>query len=76
MIRVCRTTYIPDIKRLGSDVAEGSVSRRVYVTEPAAASAFVEMKTRPSFVATHIVPVLLGARSIAATKPPARVVPR
>ena len=56
-------------------MAEGSVSSRVYVTEPAAASAFVEINTRPVVVATHIVPVSLAVRAIAATKPPARVVP-
>jgi hypothetical protein len=33
------------------------------------------MKTRPVFVAAHSVPVSLGARSTAATKPPIRVVP-
>ncbi len=53
-----------------------AVSIRVNVTEPAAASAFCETKTRPVVVATHIVPVSLGARSMAATFPPERVVPR
>ncbi len=33
------------------------------------------MNTRPVVVAAHIVPVLLAVRAIAATKPPARVVP-
>ena len=55
---------MPLTKRLGSAVADGSVSSRVYVTEPAAASAFFEMKTRPVFVAAHIVPVSLAVRSI------------
>src|SRR6266542_2951666 len=64
---------MPDTNRFGSAVADGSVSSRVYVTDPAAASAFFEMKTRPVVVAAHRVPVSLGARSIAATKPVARV---
>src|SRR5919204_2930737 len=60
-------------KRFGSAVADGSVSSGGYVTEPAAAFAFFEMKTRPVFVATHSVPVSLGVRSTAATRPPARL---
>src|SRR6266511_1755035 len=67
---------MPDTNLPGSAVADASVSSRVYVTEPAAAFAFFEMKTRPVVVATHIVPVSLAARSIAATNPPTRVVPR
>ena len=47
----------------------------MYVTLAAAASAFFEMKTRPVVVAAHIVPVSLP-RSIAATLPPERLVPR
>src|SRR5690242_9466922 len=50
-----------------------SVSIRVNVTALAAASEFSDTKTRPVPVATHSVPVLLGARVMAATSPPARV---
>ena len=64
---------MPLTKRPGLFVA--SESSRVYVTLPAAASAFFEMKTRSDVVAAHIVPVSLP-RSIAATLPPERVVPR
>src|SRR4026209_912589 len=53
----------------GSFVADGSVSSRVYVTDPAAALAFFEMNRRPVPLATHKVLVSLGARSIAATQP-------
>jgi hypothetical protein len=60
------STKIPVTNRPGSAVADGSVSSRVYVTDPAAASAFFEMKTRPVLVATHSVPVSLGARARAA----------
>src|SRR5215203_4257195 len=63
---------MPDTKRPGSAVADGRGSGRVYVTEPAASFAFFEMKTRPVVVATHIVPLSVAVRSIAATKPPLR----
>jgi hypothetical protein len=67
---------MPLTNRPGLAVADGSVSRRVYVTELAAASAFLEMKTRPTVVAAHKVPVSLKTREIAATLPPDREVPR
>ena len=55
--------------RLGSFVAD--VSSRVQTSPtPPARSALSEMNTRPVPVAAHSVPVLLGARSIAATAPP------
>src|SRR5689334_9848021 len=57
-------------KRPGS--FDASVSMRVHVTLPGAASAFFETNTRPVPVATHKVLVSPGARSIAATKAPAR----
>src|SRR5438034_5482311 len=57
------------MNRPGSFVADGNVSSRVYVTEPAATLAFVEMNRRPVPVATHKVLVSLGARSIAETQP-------
>ncbi len=67
-------------KRPGAAVAPGSVSSRVHVTEPAVASAFLEMKTRPVFVAAHNVLVSLEARAMAETAQPApaqaRLVPR
>src|SRR5438477_12485341 len=63
---------MPLTNRPGSAVADVSVSSRVYVTEPAAASAFFEMNTRPAVVAAQRVPVSLGARSTAATLPPER----
>src|SRR6266545_4143161 len=55
------------MKRPGSFAAV--VSIRVQITELAAASALSEMKTRPVPVAAQTVPVLPGARSIAATAP-------
>ncbi len=67
---------MPLTKRPGLAVAEGRLSNRVYVTEAAAASAFVEMKTRPVVVAAQRVPVSLGVRWMAATLPPEREVPR
>src|SRR5437588_12932334 len=67
---------MPLTNRAGSAVALGSVSSRVKVTLPAAASAFFDMKTRPVVVATHNVPVSFVVRANAATLPPAREVPR
>src|SRR2546426_9711027 len=64
---------MPVMKRFGSAIALGRVSRRVNVTLPAAAFAFLEMKTRPVWVAAHNVPVSLAVRASAARKPPARV---
>src|SRR5437867_4525941 len=61
---------MPLTKRPG--LFASSESSRVYDTEPAAALAFVEMKTRPVVVAAHSVPVSLAVRAIAATFPPER----
>src|SRR5438270_2092962 len=53
--------------RFGSTVEEGS-SRAQTTEEAGALPALSEMNTRPAFVAAQTVPVLLGARSIAAMK--------
>src|SRR2546429_8940252 len=65
---------MPLTNRPGSAAADGGVSSRVQVPADGAASfAFFEMKPRPVVVAAHSVPVSLGVRARAATKPPARV---
>src|SRR6266508_4571096 len=64
-------TKTPVTNRPGSAV--DSESSLVNVTALAgSASAFAEMKTRPVVVAAHNVDVFDGARSTAATAPPAR----
>src|SRR6185437_16396104 len=62
-----------ETNRGGSFAAE--LSSRCQTTEAAGSFALSVMKTRPVAVAAHIVPVLLGARSIAARALPARSVP-
>src|SRR5882762_265754 len=66
---------MPPTNRPGDAVAPGSESRRMYLTLPAAASAFFDMNTRPAPVATQSVPVSLGVRAIEATKRPRRSAP-
>jgi len=66
---------MPLTNRRENAVAPGSESRRVYLTLPAAASAFFDMNTRPVPVATQSVPVSLGVRAIEATKRPSRSAP-
>src|SRR5882757_5330895 len=63
------------MNRPGDAVAPGNESSRVKVTLPAATSALLDMKTRPTVVATHKVPVFFVVRARAAMLPPRRVDP-
>ena len=62
---------MPEMKRPGS--LNDDVSSRSHTTAAAGASPLSEMKRRPVLVDAQIVPVLLGARAMRDTNPPARV---